>query len=610
MAGTVSIDAQQGGAQQFNGGSRLRGWALASVLAALMLTMLLAALDQTIVSTALPTIIGDLHGFDRYTWVVTAYLLAETTVIPIIGKLSDQFGRKWFLIAGVVIFLLGSVLSGTSQTMNALIAFRGVQGLGAGFLFALIFTLVGDIFTPAERARWQGLFSGVFALASVIGPTLGGWITDNTSWRWVFYVNMPLGVVALFLLFFKLPANISLRSTQYRGAAAFRRIDFVGSVTAAGATICLLLGLTWGGVTYPWNSGQVIGILVAAVVLFAAFFVNELLFAVEPILPLDLFKNQVFAAGSVLSLTVGMALFAVVIYLPLFIQGVLGQSATNSGAVITPLTLTMAVGAAIVGQVVYKIGRYQALSILGALILTFGVYLLTTMGVNSSLGEVTRNMIVVGVGLGMLQPVLTLAVQNAIPRTRLGVGTSAVTYLRTMGQTLGTAIIGSIVTNTIASELPNRLPAQARQLPPAVLNAATNQQVLTNATIKSQLVHDVTQGAVHQAVAKATAAVPPGPAHDQTVATITAQVTQSVTNQVHALLNAIFEASRQALAIGIQHAFIGGLIVCVAVIITTFFLKDVPLSRSFVTTPAQTGQKRDEAETAEAATGEVAPVGH
>lgn len=583
MAGTVSVDTQQGGAQQFSGGSRLRGWALASVLAALMLTMLLAALDQTIVSTALPTIIGDLHGFDRYTWVVTAYLLAETTVIPIVGKLSDQFGRKWFLIAGVVIFLIGSMLSGTSQTMNALITFRGLQGIGAGFLFALIFTLVGDIFTPAERARWQGLFSGVFALASVIGPTLGGWITDNTSWRWVFYVNMPLGIVALALLFFKLPANISVRSSQYRGAAAFRRIDFVGAVTAAGGTVCLLLGLTWGGVTYPWDSGQVMGILAAAVVLFAGFFVNELVFAVEPILPLDLFKNQVFAAGSLLSLTVGMALFAVVIYLPLFIQGVLGQSATNSGAVITPLTLTMAVGAAIVGQIVYKLGRYQALSILGALILTFGVYLLTQMGANTSLGEVTRDMIVVGVGLGMLQPVLTLAVQNAIPRTRLGVGTSAVTYLRTMGQTLGTALIGTIVTNTIANDLPTRLPAQAHLLPPALLSAATSQQVLTNAAVKDQLVTSVTQAAAQQGGPQAAAAV-------------------------HQLLLQIFEASRESLAIGIQHAFVGGLIVCAGVVVITFFLKDVPLSRSFVTAPA--GQKPAEGETAGAVTGEVAPVGH
>ena len=542
--------------------ARLTGWALAGVLASLMLTMLLAALDQTIVSTALPKILDELHGYNRYTWVVTAYLLAETTVIPIIGKLSDQFGRKWFLVAGVAIFLIGSVLSGTSNSMTQLIVFRGIQGIGAGFIFALVFTLIGDIFTPAERARWQGLFSGVFALASVIGPSLGGWITDNTTWRWVFYVNMPVGVVALALLIFVLPNNLSLRSSAYRGTAAMRRIDFAGSITAAAATVCLLLGLTWGGVTYPWNSKHVIGILAAAVILFVAFFVIERRFAVEPILPLDLFKNKVFAAGALLSLTVGMALFAVVIYLPLFIQAVLGQTATNSGAVITPLTLTLAIGAAVVGQVIFKLGRYQIISIIGGFVLAIGVFLLIQMGPNVALGTVTINMIVVGIGLGMVQPVLTLAVQNAIPRTRLGVGTSAVTYLRTMGQTLGTAIIGAVVTNAATADLPTHLPPAAQNLPAGVLAAAANQQVLTQPALKAQI--------VNAAVQQATAAVPPGPQHAQAVATITAQA--------QTLLNQIFEASRLSLATGIHHAFVAALIIVGLAIVITFFLTDVPLA--------------------------------
>ena len=541
------------------GGARLRGRALAGVLSALMLTMLLAALDQTIVSTALPKIIDDLRGFTLYTWVVTSYLLAETAVIPIIGKLSDQFGRKWFTIAGVVIFLIGSMLSGASQTMIQLVLFRGVQGIGAGFLFALIFTLIGDIFTPAERARWQGLFSGVFALASVIGPTLGGWITDTTTWRWVFYVNLPLGIVALAMLFFWLPANISLRSSRYSGREALRRIDVVGAVTAVGATVCLLLGLTWGGQTYPWSSALVIGILVAAGALYVAFFVAER-HAVEPILPLDLFKNQVFATGALLSLTVGMAFFAVVIYLPLFIQAVLGQSATNSGAAITPLTLSMAAGAAIIGQVVSKVGRYQVISIIGAVVMTFGVFLLTRMDSSTGLGIVTRNMIVVGVGLGTLQPVLTLAVQNAIPRTRLGVGTSAVTYLRTTGQTLGVAVIGSVVNNTLTTEVARRLPPQARQLPAPALQAATNEQVLTDPNAQQTLIQELTKAATQHA--------PPAQA-------------QQIAAQVTALLHQIFAATRQALAVGIQHAFVASLIVCFAVIAITFFLKDVPLLARF-----------------------------
>ena len=571
MAAPHSTGSQQNGTPpQQNGATspgsvsvRLHGWPLAAVLISLMLTLLLAALDQTIVSTALPKIIGELQGFDRYTWVVTAYLLAETTVIPIIGKLSDQFGRKWFLIAGVVIFLIGSALSGASRTMNQLIIFRGLQGVGAGFLFALIFTLIGDIFSPAERARWQGLFSAVFALASVVGPTLGGWITDNTTWRWVFYVNLPLGLIALVMLFFRLPNTISARSTHYTGWAAIRRIDVAGAVAAAGATVCLLLGLSWGGQTYPWNSAQVIGTLAGSVLLYVAFFFIERSVA-EPILPLDLFKNQIFATGALISLIVSMAFFAVVIYLPLFIQIVLGQSATSSGAAITPLTVTMALGSTVVGQIIYKVGRYQVISILGTLILTAGVFLLTRLSDVSALGTVTLFMVVVGLGLGLVLPVLTLAVQNAIPRPRLGVGTSAVTYLRTTGQMLGVALIGTIVNNTITSELAARLPPQAKQLPPAVLAAASSQQVLSNPQAKATLIDDVTRAAVAHA--------PP-------------QEAGQVTAQVHTLLNQVFEASRQSLGVGIQHAFFASLIICVVVVIITFFLKDAPLT-SRVEVPA------------------------
>ena len=564
-----SLPPQQNGiVPSSGGGMSLHGRSLAVVLISLMLTILLAALDQTIVSTALPKIIGELQGFDRYTWVVTAYLLAETTVIPIIGKLSDQFGRKWFLIAGVIIFLIGSALSGASQSMNQLIIFRGVQGIGAGFLFALIFTLIGDIFTPAERARWQGLFSGVFALASVIGPALGGSITDNTTWRWVFYVNLPLGFIALVMLFFNLPNSISARSTHASGWAALRRIDVAGAAAAAGATVCLLLGLNWAGQTYPWSSAQVIGTLTGAVLLYVAFFFIERR-AAEPILPLDLFKNQVFAVGGLVALSASMAFFAVVIYLPLFIQVVLGQSATSSGAAITPLTVTLAIGSAVVGQIIYKVGRYQLVCIIGALILTSGVYLLTRLDASSALSTVTLYMVVVGLGLGMVMPVLTLAVQNALPRTRLGVGTSAVTYLRTTGQTLGVALIGTIVNNTLTSELATRLPPQAKQLPPTVLAAATSQQVLANSQAKATLIQRVTQAAVAHA--------PP-------------QAAGQVTAQTHALLNQIFEASRQSLGVGIQHAFFAGLIICVVVVVLMFFLKDVPLKNRIEAPAAATSQ--------------------
>lgn len=575
-------------------GVRLRGWALASVLVGLMLTLLLAALDQTIVGTALPRIIADLQGANLYIWPTTAYLVASTTTIPIVGKLSDQFGRKWFVVGGIVIFLLGSALSGASQTMYQLIAFRAFQGLGAGALLALVFTLIGDIFSPAERARWQGLFTAVFGLASVIGPAVGGFITDNFTWRWVFYVNLPVGLLALGAIIFWLPANISQRTERHHGWAAVRRIDFLGGASAAVATILLLLGLTWGGEhTYDWTSPQVIGTLVGAVVLYALFFVAER-YAVEPILPIDLFRNQVFTVGALLALLIGMALFAVVIYLPLFIQAVLGQTATSSGAVITPLTLTLAIGAAIVGQLIARIGRYQIFAVIGAVILVFGVYLLTTMTIATGLGEVTRNMIVIGFGMGFIQPVMTLAVQNAIPRSRLGVGTSAVTYLRSTGSTLGVALVGAVVYNAYTNELAKRLPAAAKpftaQLKPDVL-----QQLLLNpaALHKAQAdaSHAAIQKAVPPAVAQATAHVPPGPAHAQSVASITAQVTAQVTQQVTAavshLFNLVFDATRHALAIGIHDGFVAGLYICGLVLVLTFFLKDVPLQTRAAPAPAE-----------------------
>lgn len=647
--------------QNSGGGRRLRGIALISILAALMLTLLLEALDQTIVGTALPKIIGSLQGFDRYTWVVTAYLLGSTTMIPIVGKLSDQFGRKWFFVAGVILFLLGSILSGASQTIDQLIAFRALQGIGAGVGISLVFTVVGDIFPPAERARWQGIFAAVYGFSSVVGPTIGGWLSDNgpllgnlvtdtTRWRWVFYINIPLGLIALAALLVYLPTNISTRTNKYSGWAAIRRVDFLGAFLASSATICLLLGLTWGGnQIYDWNSLQVIAILVVAVVLYGSFITAER-FAAEPMLPLDLFRNRVFAADAVLGLTTGMVLLSLVIYLPLYLQGVLGESATNSGEVITPLTISLVVGAAIAGIVIARIGRYQAITIIGAIILSIGVFLMTLMTSSTSILEASRNMIIAGIGLGIFFSVLTLAVQNALPRTRLGVGTGAITYLRSVGQTLGVAITGSVVNNVVAGELLKHLPGGYKQLGVQGLAAATNQQVLINSDYRNSVIKYGTKAAVDNtvpkivaqnvppivkqsvaqavqkavaqavpsAVAKATANVPPGPYHDVTVAKITAQVTKQVTDQVtkqvtaqatpqitqqvthqvtisatqqvtdtvHHLLQQVFDALRVSLGVGIEKGFLTVFVFCIGVFIASLFLKDVPLAKNY----------RDEAE--------------
>jgi EmrB/QacA subfamily drug resistance transporter len=560
---------------------RLRGFALISVLAALMLTLLLEALDQTIVGTALPRIVGELRGFDRYTWVVTAYLLASTTMIPIISKLSDQFGRKWFLVAGVVVFLAGSVLSGLSQTMNQLIAFRAVQGVGAGTGIALVFTVVGDIFAPAERARWQGIFSGVYGFSSVVGPTLGGWLTDHgpllgnlvtdaTRWRWVFYINLPVGIIALVALLIYLPHNISLRSNQYRGWAAFRRVDFAGALLASSATICLLLGLSWGSdQTYAWSSPQIIGVLLAAGALYILFFFAER-FASEPLLPLNLFRIQVFAADAGVALFIGMILLPLVIYLPLYLQGVLGESATNSGEVITPLTISLVIGSAFAGFLVARLGRYQGITILGVVLLSLGVFFMTRMDAATSVLVASGFMVVAGLGMGMFFPVQTLAAQNAVPRNRMGVATGVVTYLRALGQTLGVAIAGSAVNNTISSELTARVPVSTvRQLTPAGWQAATNTQVLINQDYRNSIIHT----AQSIASGKATAGMPPGPQRDA--------VASQTAHQVLRMLTQVFDALKQSLVLAIQHGFLLVLIFCGCAFICALFLKNIPLTKAW-----------------------------
>lgn len=438
------------------GGSRLRGAALISVVAALMLTLFLEALDQIVVGTALPKMVASFHGFDRYSWIVTAYLLASTTMIPIVGKFSDQFGRKKFLITGVVIFLIGSTLCGLAQSMNQLIIFRGIQGLGAGIGVALVFTVIGDIFSPVERARWQGIFSGVYGLASVVGPALGGWLTDHgpllgnlvletTRWRWIFYLNLPVGIIALAALLIFLPANISGRSASITNWAAMRRIDFLGALVASGATICLLLGLTWGSdQSYDWISPQVIGVLAASIILYISFFIIEC-FAAEPLLPPGLFRIQTFSADAALTFFMGMILFPIVVYSPLFLQGVLGASPTSSGLILTPLSVSIVTGTVIAGFLISRLGRYQFQVLVAMIILFGGVFLLGQMDTNTSYLFASLFMIPTGIGVGLALPVQTIAAQNAVARERIGTGTGVITYLRALGQTLGVAIVGAVV---------------------------------------------------------------------------------------------------------------------------------------------------------------------
>jgi MFS family permease len=453
---------------------RLRGAVLATVMIALMLALLLEALDQTVVGTAMPRIVAQLHGLDRYTWVVTAYVLASMTLLPITGKLSDLFGRKWFLLGGTLLFLLGSLLSGASQTMNQLIIFRAVQGLGAGIGIGLIATVFADLFEPAERAKWSGLFSLVYGVSSLLGPTLGGWlaehgpllgtlITDDSRWRWVFYVNLPLGIIVLLLLVILLPPNVSLRTSTSTGWAALRQIDFQGALLSAVATICIMLGLTWGSARiYAWTSLPVLGVFLVGIVLFLLFLLVERRVA-EPILPNDLTNNKIFGVASLLTVTQAVVLFGLIFYLPLFLQGVLAISPTTTGLAMTAFSVSMVVGAVLGGIMISRLKRYQIVAIVAAVLSTAGSLLIALMTLNTSLLQVILIMVFAGISSGVFFSLPMLVAQIALPPSRLGVSTAATRYLGQLGATLGIAIVGAVVSGSSnLAQLPTDLAGRAQ----------------------------------------------------------------------------------------------------------------------------------------------------
>jgi EmrB/QacA subfamily drug resistance transporter len=421
----------------------------------LVLVMLLAALDSTIVSTALPTIVGELGGLERLAWVVTAYLLAQTVVTPVYGKLGDLYGRKGVLQSAVILFLIGSALCGISRNMPQLIAFRAIQGLGAGGLTVVTQAVVGDLVSPRERGKYQGIFGAVFGGASIAGPLLGGYFTTHLSWRWIFYINIPIGVVALIVLAATLPSH---------GIRTRRAIDYTGSALLAVVLASLTLLTDLGGTSYSWSSPTMLALIATTIISLALFLYVERR-AAEPVLPLRLFTNRTVAVASAVGFIVGFALFGSVVYLPLFLQIVKEASPTQSGLQMLPLMGGMLFTSIVSGQLISKTGRYKIFPIIGTAVMTVGLFLLGRMTASTSLMAASAIMLTLGLGLGMVMQVLVIAVQNAVSYEDLGVATSGATLFRLIGGSLGTAVLGAVFAKRLAANLAGALPSGVAGMP-------------------------------------------------------------------------------------------------------------------------------------------------
>ena len=429
-----------------------------AVYAGLMCALLLAAVDLTVVVTALPQIVSELGGISSYPWVFTAYTLASTVTVPLYGKLGDIYGRRPLFLAAITIFLVGTVLCGAAQSIVQLIVFRGVQGLGAGGLFSVAIATVGEIVPARDRGRYHGLFGATFAFASIAGPPLGGFIVDNLSWRWIFFVNVPLGIFALVVASLTMPPP---------GARREHSVDYLGAALLMAGTTAFMLGLVWGGREYPWLSPHVLGALATAAVFLVAFgFVERRVR--EPILPFELLRRPSVASGVLAISFAAMAMFGTITYVPLFVQGVIGSSATSSGVVLTPLMLGAVTMSILSGQWVSRTGRYRANALAGPVILFAGLLLLSRMDVSTTIGEAARNMILAGVGMGLMMQIFVLIVQNDSPLSAMGAATSLTQFARSIGGTIGVTVMGVIVNQGLPAEARNggpgvhRLPLAAR----------------------------------------------------------------------------------------------------------------------------------------------------
>jgi EmrB/QacA subfamily drug resistance transporter len=518
-------------------------------LTGVLLAMFLASLDQTIIGTAMPRIIADLGGFSHYTWVASAYIIASAIVMPITGRLTDMYGRKTFYVVGLLIFLFSSVACGLSRTMTQLIVSRAIKGLGAGMMMATGFAVIGDLFAPAERGRYVGLGSGIFALSSVIGPTLGGFITDTFSWQWVFFINIPfcLAMIVLFLLYFP----------QLRPPARRHRIDVAGILALVLVIAPAMLALSWGGGELGWAATPLRWLFGLSLLMFLAFLLIESRSA-EPIIPLAIFREPIVAVSLTVTLLTGFGLFGSVVFIPLFFQGVLGASATASGNFLTPLMLGLVLGSIVSGQLLSRAGgHYKVQGIVGLAILALGMLLIGRMGVATAPGQAVGYITVAGIGLGVTMPLYTIAVQNAVPYELLGVATSVTAFFRSLGGAFGLAILGAVMHKRFTADLIAHLPDGLRAaIPmPQLLGMVNNPQALVHPEKKRLLEAALTQ----------------------------------IGPQGAELFEALLQAMRQALQAALSRVFCVALLAIVAAFVVNLFLKEIPLRREHKTMESKTG---------------------
>ncbi len=503
-----------------------------------MLSMLLGSMSMTITSTAMPRIITDLGGFSQYTWVFMSYIITETLALPLTGKLSDMYGRKWFLVAGMSIFVIGSFFCGISQSMMQLIIFRGLQGIGFGAMSALGFIIIADIFPPDERGKYNGLMASVMGFSTIIGPTLGGYLTDALSWRWCFFIIVPIGAIIIGFFIFMFPRLII--------SEARHRVDYSGVVTLSLAVTALVLALNWGGTDYTWDSPVILGLLTFTAVMFVVFVLVEKR-AEEPIIPLGLFRNRVVVVSSLVSFLIGASFFPAVSFIPLYFQGVLGASATQSGGFVTPMMLSSSIGSIICGQLLSRAGgRYRLLGSIGLFITAVGYLLLARMTVETGYATAVFNIILVGFGMGILFPIHVLAVQNTVSYSIMGTATSLITLLRPVGGIFGLAMVGSILNNTFASSFIGNLSAEVKAVVSLerLAGIVDNPQVLVNAGARAQL----------------------------------EQLFEGTGAQGQGLFNQLMSTLQGALNTALTQVFVAFLIIAVLAMVINFFLKGIPPS--------------------------------